>query len=168
MNRSSSVYNFRVTVQQHEHRDQHLAATTASRRSATPAKHTPAWRSALRLPEVRWAALATVLFAVGGLCQLAGTPAPVWWALYLGAYAAGGWEPALSGLQALREKTLDVDILMIVAAPGRGRHRPGARRRAADRDLRDLGCVGGGGDQAHPGLGALAADPRPGAGHAAA
>ncbi|MGN6132138.1 MAG: heavy metal translocating P-type ATPase, partial [Nocardioidaceae bacterium] len=70
----------------------------------------------MTLPEVRWAALATALFAVGGLCQLAGAPAPVWWALYLASYAAGGWEPALSGLQALRERTLDVDILMIVAA----------------------------------------------------
>ncbi|MGN6250860.1 MAG: heavy metal translocating P-type ATPase [Marmoricola sp.] len=85
-------------------------------RSASPARPTPAWRSALTLAEVRWAALATALFAVGGVCQLGGAPAPLWWALYLAAYAAGGWEPALSGLQALREETLDVDILMIVAA----------------------------------------------------
>jgi heavy metal translocating P-type ATPase len=40
----------------------------------------------------------------------------VWWTLYLACYVAGGWEPALSGLQALKEKRLDVDILMIVAA----------------------------------------------------
>ncbi|MFJ6776977.1 heavy metal translocating P-type ATPase [Kitasatospora sp. NPDC091257] len=32
--------------------------------------------------------------------------------------ATGGWEPAWAGLQALREKTLDVDLLMIVAALG--------------------------------------------------
>ena len=68
------------------------------------------------LAEVRWAAAATVLFALGGVAQLAGAPAPVWWTLYLACYAAGGWEPALAGLQALRERTLDVDILMIVAA----------------------------------------------------
>jgi len=68
------------------------------------------------LSEVRWAAAATVLFAVGGIAQLAGAPAPVWWTLYLACYATGGWEPALAGLRALREKTLDVDILMIVAA----------------------------------------------------
>jgi heavy metal translocating P-type ATPase len=43
-------------------------------------------------------------------------PGWVWWSLYLACYAAGGWEPALAGIQALREKTLDVDILMIVAA----------------------------------------------------
>src|SRR5690606_25571681 len=31
---------------------------------------------------------------------------------------AGGWEPALAGLRALRERTLDVDLLMVVAAIG--------------------------------------------------
>jgi heavy metal translocating P-type ATPase len=56
------------------------------------------------------------LFVAGGVAQLAGTPAPVWWALYLACYAAGGWEPALAGLRALRERTLDVDLLMVVAA----------------------------------------------------
>lgn len=72
--------------------------------------------AARSLPEIRWAALATVLFAVGAAAQLAGAPGTVWWTLYLACYAAGGWEPALAGLQALREKTLDVDLLMIVAA----------------------------------------------------
>ena len=96
--------------------EQQATSTSALARPAAEARPTPAWRSALTLAEVRWAALATALFAVGGVCQLAGAPAPMWWALYLGAYVAGGWEPALSGLQALREKSLDVDILMIVAA----------------------------------------------------
>ncbi|MDQ1722137.1 MAG: cation-transporting P-type ATPase, partial [Pseudonocardiales bacterium] len=73
-------------------------------------------RGFLTLPEVRWAALATALFAVGGLAQVAGAPAAVWWVLYLACYAAGGWEPGLAGLTALRGKTLDVDLLMIVAA----------------------------------------------------
>ncbi len=70
----------------------------------------------LGVPDVRWAGLATVLFAVGGLAQLAGAPAGVWWAFYLASYIAGGWEPGLAGLRALRAKTLDVDLLMIVAA----------------------------------------------------
>ena len=74
------------------------------------------WWGLFSMAEVRWAALATVLFAVGGAAQLAGAPAVVWWVLYLACYVAGGWEPALSGLRALREKTLDVDLLMIVAA----------------------------------------------------
>jgi len=72
--------------------------------------------AALALPEVRWAVSATGLFVLGGLAELAGMPGWVWWSLYLACYAAGGWEPALAGIQALREKTLDVDILMIVAA----------------------------------------------------
>ena len=74
------------------------------------------FRTGARLPEVRWATVALALFLVGGAAQLAGAPAVVWWSFYLACYAAGGWEPALSGLRALREKTLDVDLLMIVAA----------------------------------------------------
>ena len=72
--------------------------------------------SVLSMSEVRWAALATLLFAAGAISQLVGAPAPVWWTFYLACYVTGGWEPALSGLQALKEKTLDVDLLMIVAA----------------------------------------------------
>jgi len=92
---------------------------------SSPAIRTPVSQGAARsrrlggmltLPEVRWAAVATALFAVGGLSQLLGAPAAVYWPLYLACYAAGGWEPALAGLQALRAKTLDVDLLMIVAA----------------------------------------------------
>lgn len=74
------------------------------------------FRTGARLPEVRWATVALALFLVGGAAQLAGAPPVVWWSFYLACYAAGGWEPALSGLRALREKTLDVDLLMIVAA----------------------------------------------------
>ena len=65
------------------------------------------------MPGVRWAAASLALFAAGCAAQLAGTPAPVWWTLYLACYAAGGWEPGLAGL---RERTLDVDLLMVVAA----------------------------------------------------
>lgn len=67
---------------------------------------------------VRWAAAALVLFLAGLAAQLAGAPEPVWWALYLACYATGGWEPAWAGLQALRERRLDVDLLMILAAIG--------------------------------------------------
>jgi cation-transporting P-type ATPase J len=70
------------------------------------------------LPEVRWAAGALVLFLLGGLAQLLGMPDAMYWAFYLACYAVGGWEPARAGLQALRERTLDVDLLMIVAALG--------------------------------------------------
>jgi heavy metal translocating P-type ATPase len=70
------------------------------------------------VPEVRWAAVATGLFAAGGISQLAGAPSWLWWGLYLACYAAGGWEPGLTGLKALRERTSDVDLLMVVAAIG--------------------------------------------------
>ncbi|MEU6577965.1 heavy metal translocating P-type ATPase [Streptomyces sp. NPDC046805] len=70
------------------------------------------------LPEARWAAAATVLFLLALPLQLTGAPAWAWGPLYALAYAAGGWEPGWAGLQALREKTLDVDLLMVVAALG--------------------------------------------------
>ncbi len=73
-------------------------------------------RRVASLPEVRWAGAALLLFLAGGALQLAGAPAWSWWTFYLACYATGGWEPALAGLQALRERTLDVDLLMIVAA----------------------------------------------------
>ncbi|NES39776.1 heavy metal translocating P-type ATPase [Micromonospora sp. PPF5-17] len=99
-----------------------VTVTTTSPRPSAAALPPSASRGvaarAWALTEVRWAALATALFAAGGVAHLLGAPTPVWWALYLACYAAGGWEPALAGLQALRERTLDVDLLMIVAALG--------------------------------------------------
>jgi cation-transporting P-type ATPase J len=68
--------------------------------------------------EVRWACAATGLFLAGMTAQFTGTPAWLWWALYLACYVTGGWEPALAGLQALRRRTLDVDMLMVLAAVG--------------------------------------------------
>lgn len=76
----------------------------------------PLWRSGARLPEVHWAGAALALFLIGGALQLAGAPPAASWTAYLACYAAGGWEPALAGLRALHERTLDVDLLMIVAA----------------------------------------------------
>jgi heavy metal translocating P-type ATPase len=69
-----------------------------------------------KLAEVRWAGLALALFLVAWALQLAHAPAPVWWAIYLACYLAGGWEPAWAGITALRAKVLDVDLLMIIAA----------------------------------------------------
>ncbi len=74
-------------------------------------------RAGLRsLPEVRWATVATALFAAGLITHFAGGPGWLAWVFFLACYAAGGWEPALAGLRALREGTLDVDLLMVVAA----------------------------------------------------
>ena len=88
------------------------AATT--RPEAAPRRRTRVFA----LPEARWAAAATALFLFALPLQLTGAPAWMGESLYALAYAAGGWEPALAGLRALREKTLDVDLLMIVAALG--------------------------------------------------
>jgi cation-transporting P-type ATPase J len=93
---------------------QGIAAPPAADAASASTQPSALWS----LPEIRWAAGALGLFVLGGLAQLAGAPAPVHWALYLACYAVGGWEPAWAGVQALREKTLDVDLLMIVAALG--------------------------------------------------
>ncbi|MEV0086130.1 heavy metal translocating P-type ATPase [Saccharopolyspora sp. NPDC050642] len=93
--------------------------TAVTDRTTTPIPETPSTRRGLfALPEARWAAAALAAFLLGLAVQLAGGPAGLYWALYLVCYATGGWEPCLAGLQALREKTLDVDLLMIVAAIG--------------------------------------------------
>ncbi|MGI5380113.1 heavy metal translocating P-type ATPase [Streptomyces sp. CA-251387] len=70
------------------------------------------------LPEVRWAAAATALFLLALPLQLAGAPVWTWGPLYALSYATGGWEPGWEGLKALKDKTLDVDLLMVVAALG--------------------------------------------------
>ncbi|MFG2956413.1 heavy metal translocating P-type ATPase [Streptomyces sp. NPDC048291] len=72
----------------------------------------------LALPEARWATAALALFLAALPLQLTGAPTWTWGPLYALTYAAGGWEPGWAGLQALREKTLDVDLLMVVAALG--------------------------------------------------
>jgi heavy metal translocating P-type ATPase len=88
--------------------------TTASSPVAARPLRTSVWS----LPEVRWASVATVLFGFGLAAYFSGAPAWLWWALFLACYVTGGWEPGWAGLQALRDKTLDVDLLMVVAAIG--------------------------------------------------
>ncbi|MFF4381582.1 heavy metal translocating P-type ATPase [Kitasatospora sp. NPDC001547] len=100
-----------------------MSSTTLAERpapSAAPRPDTAPRRRTrvLSLPEARWAGAATVLFLLALPLQLAGAPAWAWGPLYALAYATGGWEPAWAGLRALRERTLDVDLLMIVAALG--------------------------------------------------
>ncbi|MFF3732885.1 heavy metal translocating P-type ATPase [Streptomyces sp. NPDC002476] len=72
----------------------------------------------LALPEARWAAAALVLFLAALPLHLLGAPAWAWGPLYAMTYAAGGWEPGWEGLKALGNRTLDVDLLMVVAALG--------------------------------------------------
>ncbi|ONI79970.1 cadmium-translocating P-type ATPase [Actinosynnema sp. ALI-1.44] len=83
-------------------------------RPASTRRRARAWS----LSEVRWATTATMLFVLGLVTHLVDGPPWLSWALYLACYVTGGWEPAWSGLQALRERTLDVDLLMVAAAIG--------------------------------------------------
>ncbi|MER6533641.1 heavy metal translocating P-type ATPase [Streptomyces sp900105755] len=85
-----------------------------ARGAAVPPRRT----RVLALPEARWAVLALVLFLAALPLRLTGAPAWTWGPLYALTYAAGGWEPGRAGLRALKEKTLDVDLLMVVAALG--------------------------------------------------
>src|SRR5665213_1807832 len=75
-------------------------------------------RGVFTLPEVRWAVIALVVFLVAAGLQLGGVPRVLVDVIFVVCYVAGGWEPALAGLKALRAKSLDVDLLMIVAAIG--------------------------------------------------
>ncbi|GAP52309.1 heavy metal translocating P-type ATPase [Streptomyces azureus] len=85
-----------------------------ARTGAAPRRRT----RVLALPEARWAAAATVFFLLALPLQLTGAPAWTWGPLYALSYVTGGWEPGWEGLKALKERTLDVDLLMVVAALG--------------------------------------------------
>ncbi|MBC9726645.1 heavy metal translocating P-type ATPase [Streptomyces sp. TRM68367] len=96
-----------------------VSATLAPTPVPSPARSAPRRRTrVLALPEARWALASLVAFLLGLALDLTGAPSWVYGPLYAVAYVTGGWEPALEGLRALREKTLDVDLLMIVAALG--------------------------------------------------
>ncbi|WP_405554145.1 heavy metal translocating P-type ATPase [Streptomyces canus] len=96
-----------------------VSTTLTPVRVPSPARQAPRRRTrVLALPEARWALASTVAFLAALALDLGGLP---WWAygpVYVVAYVTGGWEPALEGLRALRGRTLDVDLLMIVAALG--------------------------------------------------
>lgn len=70
----------------------------------------------LSMPEVRWAAVSLAAFALAVPADLLDAPALLVGLLYTVCYLAGGWQPALEGFQALGERRLDVDLLMVVAA----------------------------------------------------
>ena len=87
--------------------------------AAVPAS-APPWRRTrvLALPEARWACAALVLFLLALPVRLLDGPAWLWGALFAATYVTGGWEPGWEGLKALKDRTLDVDLLMVVAALG--------------------------------------------------
>ncbi|PWJ02383.1 cadmium-translocating P-type ATPase [Streptomyces sp. NWU49] len=93
---------------------QRSALPTGAPRPAPPRRRT----RLLALPEARWALAALVLFLLALPVYLLGGPAWLWGTLFAATYVTGGWEPGWEGLKALKDKTLDVDLLMVVAALG--------------------------------------------------
>ncbi|MYS72171.1 heavy metal translocating P-type ATPase, partial [Streptomyces sp. SID5926] len=87
-----------------------MSTTLAPAPQTAPAAAAPPRRRTrvLALPEARWALVSLVAFLAALPLDLGSAPAWTYGPLYALAYAAGGWEPALEGLRALREKTLDV------------------------------------------------------------
>ncbi|RLV64170.1 cation-transporting P-type ATPase [Streptomyces sp. CBMAI 2042] len=94
--------------------DQRPAPLAADPRLAVPRRRT----RVLALPEARWALASLVLFLLALPVYLAGGPPWLWGVLFAATYITGGWEPGWEGLKALKAKTLDVDLLMVVAALG--------------------------------------------------
>ncbi|MBW3709605.1 heavy metal translocating P-type ATPase [Streptomyces griseus] len=94
--------------------DQRPAPSAGAARPPPPPRRT----RLLALPEARWALTALVLFLLALPIYLLDGPAWLWGTLFAATYATGGWEPGWEGLKALKEKTLDVDLLMVVAALG--------------------------------------------------
>ncbi|NBM19803.1 heavy metal translocating P-type ATPase [Streptomyces sp. GC420] len=97
-----------------------MASALVEDRQAAPATTRPPTRRTRlsAVPEVRWAALSAAAFLLALPLDLTGAPVWSWGPLYALCYTAGGWEPGLAGLTALRDRTLDVDLLMVVAAVG--------------------------------------------------
>ncbi|MGW4706035.1 heavy metal translocating P-type ATPase [Streptomyces sp. NPDC004285] len=94
--------------------DQRPAPPAGERRPVAPRCRT----RLLALPEARWALSALVLFLLALPVYLLGGPSWLWGTLFAATYVTGGWEPGWEGLKALKDKTLDVDLLMVVAALG--------------------------------------------------
>ncbi|MGW1008184.1 heavy metal translocating P-type ATPase [Streptomyces sp. NPDC002520] len=94
--------------------DQRPAPTFAGPRPAPPPRRT----RVLALAEARWALASLVLFLLALPVYLLDGPVWLWGVLFAATYITGGWEPGWGGLKALKDKTLDVDLLMVVAALG--------------------------------------------------
>ncbi|MFF5829538.1 heavy metal translocating P-type ATPase [Streptomyces bacillaris] len=94
--------------------DQRSTPPSDTTRPAPPRRRT----RLLTLPEARWALTALVLFLLALPVHLLDGPAWLWGTLFAATYVTGGWGPGWEGLKALKGRTLDVDLLMVVAALG--------------------------------------------------
>ncbi|MBB4779318.1 heavy metal translocating P-type ATPase [Streptomyces rapamycinicus] len=94
--------------------EQRSAPPVGAPRATPPRRRT----RVLALPEAQWALAALVLFLLALPVYLLDGPAWLWGTLFAATYLTGGWEPGWEGLKALKDKTLDVDLLMVAAALG--------------------------------------------------
>lgn len=60
--------------------------------------------------------MSLVAFALGVALQGVGAPRPLTLVAFAACYLSGGWAPGLAGIRALRNRRLDVDLLMVGAA----------------------------------------------------
>ncbi len=70
--------------------------------------------------EVGLTALTGLLIAVGWIGGALGLPAGAQTALYIAAYLTGGWFGVQAGIEDLRRRVVNVDLLMVLAALGAG------------------------------------------------
>jgi Zn2+/Cd2+-exporting ATPase len=88
-------------------------ATPVTRRRAEPLA--PFWRRDARTVSTL---VAAVLLAVAVIASLAGAPRAVAEPLYLASMAVGGWAIGRAALAGLRRRSLDMNVLMTMAAVG--------------------------------------------------
>ena len=83
-----------------------------------PAAHGSLWRAVLADPDLVTALICGALLLSGWICSLAGVPEPAVMGLYIASCLAGGWRTTIHAAQQLLKLSLDVDMLMLVAALG--------------------------------------------------
>jgi Cd2+/Zn2+-exporting ATPase len=89
--------------------------TPPSRRPVTPSLLSGInWAS----PEILSVAATFIFMLLGGYAQHRDLPGHVAFWFYLAAYMAGGWRGTIKGIGSLLEGTVDVDLLMVLAALG--------------------------------------------------
>lgn len=83
-----------------------------------PSNRRQIWHWFIHNPEAILTIVTLIAMTAAWLLEKTAVPAFVVTGLYILAYAAGGYYGLLGGLESLRQKTIDVDLLMILAAIG--------------------------------------------------
>ena len=83
-----------------------------------PAASGSVWRAVLADPDLVTSLICGALLLAGWSCSLAGVPEPAVMGLYIASCLSGGWRTTIHAVQQLLRLSLDVDMLMLVAALG--------------------------------------------------